>query len=197
MGDLCKGLGDLDGAKTYYDRSFALCLELAKESGTAETRRALLLQYERQGDLALETKDFTKAAEYYHNALAVSTALAEELGTAVARRGLAVNYNKLGHLHKDMGDLAAARNDYEKGFAISQELAEEINTPESLEDLAMAYCNIAGVLPQKKFRLFSADPRTQYLREALSIYETLCRACPETPSYRMRYAALQQLLKSK
>ena len=87
LGDTARALGDLSGAKRYYEKSFAIFEEIAEKTGTIGSRRDLSISYEKLGDTARALGDLSRAQGYYEKSLAIGEELAEKTGTVGVEEG--------------------------------------------------------------------------------------------------------------
>ena len=72
LGDIYKSEGNTEEAKEYYEKSFAIFKQLAKETNTVEARRDLLSSYNKLGNIYLSEGNIAKAKEYYEKFLAIA-----------------------------------------------------------------------------------------------------------------------------
>ena len=86
LGDACKELGDLDGAKDWYTKSMEIRQELA-QSGTYGARRNLTITYNLLGDVCKAQGDLDGARAWYTKCLEIRQDLAKS-GTDQAEEDL-------------------------------------------------------------------------------------------------------------
>ncbi len=183
LGDICRAEGNLNGAKEYYGKFLEIALMLADETGTVESKRDLSISYNKLGDICKAEGDLNSAKEYYGKAIEIRITLAEETGTVESKRDLSVSYEKLGDICKTEGNLNGAKEYYEKDLEISLALTKETGTAESYDDLAVSYYKLAFCDDKNK---------TQYLKEAVEIYEMLVSHCPNVARYRKNLDILKR-----
>ncbi|MCD8354631.1 MAG: tetratricopeptide repeat protein [Clostridiales bacterium] len=133
---------------------------------------AVSVNYDQQGDSALERGDRQTAREWYEKAIGIWEQLAEMRGTPEDWQNLIVGYHKLGDLVKKDGALQAARGWYEKSVDVQTRLAE---TQGDLDD----WWNLS-VSDEKLGDLALEDENWQtaqdWHRKALAIREQLVKA---------------------
>lgn len=122
LGDYAQGLGDLQRARTEYEK-----LGLTQQALT--TLNGIAILYNRMGDYA-------QARSYYEQTLKAQEA-------SGVLREVAVTVHNLGRAHEKLGDWPAARQAFEKALAASREIGYPRGQAHALRGLASVR-NAAG-----------------------------------------------------
>ena len=170
LGNTLREMGDLKGAKRYYEKSLAIEEELSKMTGTIKSRRNLSLCYGSLGDTARTMGNLQGAKRYHEKSLFIAEELSEKTDTVESRRDLFISCIKLGDTARAMGDLQGAKRYYEKSLFIAEELSEKTGTIKSRRDLSVS-CNSLGDTARAMGDLMGAKryyEKSLFIREKLS-----------------------------
>lgn len=171
LGDTEFALGNLAGAKRYHEKAFEISEQLAKETGTAESRRDLSIGYNKLGYVERAMGNLEEAGRCYEKALAIREELEKETGTMESRHDLLMSCHRLGNIEYEKGNPVGARMYYEKGLEIGEQLAEEAETAEFRYALTIIYDDLGDV----ERAMGNLDGARTYYEKDLKISEQLVK----------------------
>src|SRR5712692_290730 len=182
LGDLMRGLGRGEEARSLYTRTLEMRERLAEaEPDRADYQRHLSVSYNRLGDLMRALGRGEEARSLFTRALEMRERLAEaEPDRADYQRDLSVTYNKLGDLVRALGRGEEARSLFTRALEMRERLAEaEPDRADYQRDLSVTY-NKLGDLMRALGR--GEEARSLFTR-ALEIAQRLAEAEPDRADY--------------
>jgi tetratricopeptide (TPR) repeat protein len=119
--------GDLSGASTKYQESFAIREKLAKQdSGNAGWQSELSSSFEKIGNVLRAQGDLSGAFSCCQKSFAIREKLTkQDPSNASWQSDLSRSFEKIGTVLRDQGDLNGALKNYRAGFAILEKLAKQ------------------------------------------------------------------------
>ena len=120
LGDIETQLGQLEKAREWYEKSFTISEQLAKELETIESRRNYSVCCERLGDIESQQGQLENARKWYEKSFAIREQIAKEFETVESNDNLAVSYYKLA-----WADPEKKQEYLIKAFGIWKALAEQ------------------------------------------------------------------------
>ena len=117
--------GDLDAARTHFERALQVSQALAIADPSNTTwQRDLSVSCNNVGNLARDMGDLDVARTHFERALQVSQALAlADPSNTTWQRDLSISHDNVGKLARDTRDLDAARTHFEHALQVRQALA--------------------------------------------------------------------------
>ena len=170
LGDAENRLGHKNEADRWYAKARKLGENLDQSEDSGNSKDALYLSLERQGNQALfEDEDIEKARELFTKAYKIGKSLADEELTIENRNTLLLCNYHLGLVEEEDENYKKAKDWFKKAADIGAQLIKETDVPEIYENLARCYGAIGDTeLEQERYQ----EAKVWYLKQ-LSVSEDL------------------------
>jgi tetratricopeptide (TPR) repeat protein len=154
LGDLESGAGNVDAARTWYQRALDLDKRLAAHDADNRIwQRDLLVSYVKLAELEERSQRFDAARTLYQQSGSLAERLAKNASDAQAQHDLFVNHVRRGELEERVERLEQARAMYEAARRFAESMPKE--DPQAARDLLIGLVRL-GDLAYKEDRLSAA-----------------------------------------
>lgn len=151
-----KRLGNLSGARTWYEKALAACEASYEADGSGENAHELICALNDLGQTREELMDLKGAGELFERSLELAAGLAEQCETAETLADAADCYEYMGSLSRSYGKTDEAKEYYRHVLEIRELLCSRENDPvfkrslakicEELSEIAIEEGNLSATL---------------------------------------------------
>ena len=145
LGNLEKGMGELQYAAKFYQEALNISHFLVKKTHSEMSFRDLAICYSELGDIDKGLGRLEDAKFNYQQSVIYISQLVDRNPSAVLRSDLSTGFIKLGSIEQKLGNLGGAKDYYLKALKIQKQLADETHTYDSYRDLARSYSYMGDI----------------------------------------------------